>query len=205
MLRFGMDDGIHRRHGAHLPHWTRQGEIYFVTFRLWDSLPQSVLREYHEELREEINRREAFVGRVLNQEETSAVRRKLLGRVERFLDAGQGSCVLSNPVAAEIVQRALGFFQGQRYLLHAWSVMPNHVHAVLTPCEGYGLSTILHSWKSYTSHRINAALHRQGHLWQQEYFDHLIRGPNGFDRFVRYTLENPTKAGLQDWPWVGSM
>jgi hypothetical protein len=83
--------------------------------------------------------------------------------------------------------------------------MPNHVHAVVTPTDGWELSAILHSWKSFTAHQANEILKRQGTFWERESFDHLIRTFDHFEAFVRYVESNPVEARLcqapEDWPW----
>lgn len=83
--------------------------------------------------------------------------------------------------------------------------MPNHVHALLTPCAGYELSGILQSLKSYTANEANKMLARHGKLWQQESFDRYIRDSKHFVSVVRYIENNPVKARLcerpEDWPY----
>jgi REP element-mobilizing transposase RayT len=114
-----------------------------------------------------------------------------------------GSCILGKPEIAAIVQNALLFFERKRYHLAAWVVMPNHVHAIVTPLAGFNLSSILHSWKSFTANQINKTLGRTGALWERESFDHLVRSPENLDHFVRYVENNPVEAGLcgtpQEW------
>ncbi len=80
--------------------------------------------------------------------------------------------------------------------------MPNHVHVVFQPLAGHGLADILHSWKSFTAKKANRLLGRLGEFWQREYYDHLIRDGEEFQRIVRYVGENPRRAGLRNWPWV---
>ena len=115
----------------------------------------------------------------------------------------QGSCVLGRPRVAEIVQNSLLYFEGERYVLQAWCIMPNHAHVVVTPFDGHEVSTILRSWKSYTANPINRLLGRRGTLWERESFDHLCRKEESVTRFVEYTLSNPVEAGLcgtpEDW------
>jgi REP element-mobilizing transposase RayT len=86
-----------------------------------------------------------------------------------------GACPLARPEVAAIVERALLHFRRERHALHAWAVLPNHAHAVVTPFERYELSGVLHSWRSFTASRINRELGRSGRLWQEESFDHLVR------------------------------
>ena len=96
--------------------------------------------------------------------------------------------------------QTLRHFDGDRYRLYAFAVMPNHVHVVVRP-EGTTLTKIVQGWKSFSAREINLQLERRGSLWQHESFDHLIRHVGDLHRFCRYTHENPSKAGLQDWPW----
>ena len=96
------------------------------------------------------------------------------------------------------------FFDGVRYLLGAWAVMPNHVHAILKPLEGYELDAIVRTWKKFTARQINKTVGRQGRLWQREPFDHMIRSDNRFRELSKYVLDNPSSAGLRDWNWIGA-
>ena len=104
---------------------------------------------------------------------------------------------------AEVVANALRHFDGKRYRLLAWCVMPNHVHAVLQPMGDHDLPAILHSWKSFTAHAINKLLGRSGPVWQSEYYDHLVRDQQDLIHHVAYVRENPVVAGLRGWKWVG--
>ena len=81
--------------------------------------------------------------------------------------------------------------------------MPNHVHAVVQPLPGYEVPGIVHSWKSFTAKEANRLLGRTGQFWQPEPYDHLIRNENDFKRQVEYVLNNPVRAGLRNWKWVG--
>ena len=128
---------------------------------------------------------------------------EIIEQSERPLIAG--SCVLRNERIARIVQDALLHFEGERYSLAAWCVMPNHVHVVVAPIGRHRLSRVLQSWKSFTSKQINKVLGREGTLWERESFDHLIRTAEHFGKFVEYTESNHVSAGLckrpEDWPF----
>ena len=160
---------------GYLPHFDHQGLIQAVTFRLADALPQEV-------------------GPGLDA-----------ARIEAELGQGHGSCVLRNPRVAAIVQRALEHFDGIRYCLGPWVIMPNHVHLLVRPLVGYALGAILHSWKSFTAKKINALLGGSGAVWQREYFDRMIRNYRHLLVAARYVYENPVVAGLveraEDWPF----
>ncbi len=129
-----------------------------------------------------------------------AERRK---RIEAALDAGSGQCWLRDAKIAGIVEDALHYFDSERYRLQAWVVMPNHVHVLLTLLEGHSLSSIVHSWKSFTAKEANRALGREGQFWQVEYFDRFIRNEKHFVAALEYIELNPVKAGLcakrEDW------
>jgi REP element-mobilizing transposase RayT len=110
--------------------------------------------------------------------------------------AGHGAQVLSDPRVADIVERAFLHFDGERYRLHAWTIMPNHVHLLATPLSGHTLSTITQSWKRFTARRANEILGRGGTFWAPEYYDRAIRDETHFDNVVGYIAMNPVKAGL---------
>jgi REP element-mobilizing transposase RayT len=170
---------------GNLPHWRQDGVIYFVTFRTADSLPEGKLAQWLEE-------REAWLK--INPEPHNEVLRRqyarFSARIEEGLDAGYGDCLLADPGNRKIVEDAIRFFDGQRYRLDEFVVMPNHVHALLTPLGYHRLSGILHSWKSFTAKRINARVGRVGTFWQKESFDHIVRSVAHFERFRHYIREN---------------
>jgi len=175
---------------GYLPHFDGGPIAQTVTFRLCDSLPQSLLEGWREGLAHR------------PKKEAEVERRK---RIEAYLDRGEGSSWMNDARIAGKVQEALLFFDGQRYCLQAWVVMPNHVHALLTPGEGRELGQILHSWKSFTSNECNKLLRRTGEFWQKESFDRYVRDERHYDNAVVYIENNPVKAGLckkpEDWPW----
>jgi Rad3-related DNA helicase/REP element-mobilizing transposase RayT len=196
------DQGLRIRRGAYLPHWTREGSIYAVNFRLADSLPRHVLDAWRSE-RQAIVARARQQGRPLTDDERTALDVLHSEKVEKFLDAGLGACWLRDPAIAELTQGALRHFDGTRYRLVAWCVMPNHVHVVVQPHTGFELSDILQSWKGYTAREANKLLGRCGEFWMPEYFDHLVRDEEDLLHAVEYAWLNPHRAKLVDWPWRG--
>jgi REP element-mobilizing transposase RayT len=126
--------------------------------------------------------------------------------VDGYLDRGQGECWLARPEIAGIVAGAIKFHSGERFDLHAWVVMPNHVHAVLRQRPGWTLSRVLQSWKGFSAREANRVLSRAGiPFWQSESYDHLIRDDDDLHRCCRYTILNPVNARLcqrpDDWKW----
>ena len=197
-----MNPEVKIRRGAYLPHWTREGAIYAVRFRLADSLPKAVLESWKFE-RQDIIRTATQMGRPLTEHEKERLDQLFSQKVEKYLDQGSGKCWLRQDRIARILAEALSFFDASHYQLLAWCIMPNHVHVVLEPMPGHDLPEILHSWKSYTAKEINKVLGTQGHLWETEYYDHLVRDERDFHAQIQYVLTNPQRAGLRNWKWVG--
>ena len=194
--------GVDIRHGAYLPHWTREGAIYAINFRLADSMPKSVVRAWEFE-RLDIIRTAQQMNRPLTLAEEVRLDKLFSEKVETYLDAGAGACWMQRDDVAGVVAGALLHFEDERYRLAAWCVMPNHVHAVLQPLPGFELPGIVHSWKSFTAKEANCLIGRTGQLWQPEPYDHLIRDEEDFQNQVEYVLANPVRAGLKNWKWVG--
>jgi REP element-mobilizing transposase RayT len=111
--------------------------------------------------------------------------------VDRWLDAGYGACILERPDCKSIMETSLMHFDGVRYELGEFVVMPNHVHAIVAPINGHHLSRILHSWKSFTAHEFNALVPSSGRIWRQESFDHIVRSAEHLAKFEAYIRNNP--------------
>ena len=194
--------GIKVRQGAYLPHWTRVGAIYAVTFRLADSLPESVVKSWEFE-RLDILKTAQQMNRPLTLAEETRLDKLFSETVEAYMDTGAGECWMRRDDVASVVANALQHFEGTRYKLAAWCVMPNHVHTVVEPLPGHELPNVVQSWKSFTAKQANRLIGRTGHFWQPEPYDHLIRDEEDFARQVEYVLSNPARAGLKNWKWVG--
>ncbi len=185
-----------------LPHWKQDGATYFITFRLTDSIPRTVFDEIerdavHWSERAEHEKRKC--GGTLTQAflaEWEMFQRRQLVKIENTLDAGQGLCLLTDPLNRNIIAETLRFFDGERYTLHAFVIMPNHVHLSVTPHTGWELGKLLQSWKGFTSRQINQRLSRQGTFWQRDNFDRIVRNEEHFVRVIRYISNNPAKANL---------
>ena len=176
-------------HGrGYLPHFDQDGFTQFVTFRLADSVPQLVLDRWNIELKSgEIS--DAGVCR----------------RIEYYLDQNYGEGWLRVPEIANILQETLLKWDGERYRLISWVIMPNHGHILFSPFEGHRVSDIMHSIKSFTAHFANDLLKRKGRFWAKEYFDRYIRDQRHFANTLAYIENNPVKAKLCklpcEWPY----
>ncbi len=179
---------FHRR----LPHWRQSGATYFVTFRLADSLPREVLARLRAEHEAHLQAQPQPVSAAALDEAKAL----FSSRIEAQLDTGLGDCLLRESAVAEIVETVLRHRHGEDYWLGSFVIMPNHVHAIVTPGEKLDLGTIVGAWKSVSAHRINQRLQRSGVLWQEEAFDHIVRDDAQLQRFEIYVEENPGKAGL---------
>lgn len=189
------------RERGRLPHWEKEDGIYFVTFRLADSLPQNVLQNLQNE-REETEKVLAGLERELSFSEKQKIDKLFSEKFNEYLDQNFGECHLRKPEIAQIVADAIKHFDGNRYHLFAWCIMPNHVHIVFRAIQKNKLDEILHSWKSYTAKKINKILGSEGQFWQREYYDHLVRNQEEFENMIQYTVNNPIKANLKNWEWV---
>ena len=165
------------RSRGYLPHFDSPGAVQHIVFRLADALPARLMREL---------------------EEASPVER--LRAVIAALRVGHGKRLLADSRAAEIVERALLYFDGQRYRLLAWCVMPTHVHALAEQIEGHPLSPIVHSWKSFSAQEANRAIGRSGPFWAPEYYDRFMRDESHLQRTRAYIENNPVVAGLCETP-----
>jgi putative transposase len=197
-------------HGV-LPHWRQTGCTYFVTFRLCDSIPASVLEEV------EYERIAWLKGRnidprsldwqhrlaALPDSERRQYEKLIATLLNRELDKCHGSCVFRDPVIREIVALALDFFHHVRVLTGDYVVMPNHVHALLTPCRGYELEDILHSVKGYTANQINRQRKTSGSFWQRETYDHIVREFEQLHGFRKYIADDPVKgkSGVNEYSY----
>ena len=180
---------------GYLPHRDRTHLLQSITFRLEDSLPQSELKQLEQkllllpEIRRDIEKRKG---------------------IEQWLDAGMGCCALRHAEAAACVQNALLHFDGDRYRVLAWVIMPNHVHVLIDPAEP--ISKSIQGWKSFTARwllahneRLKLGIPDPHHVWMREYWDRFIRDDDHLRATIDYIHRNPVKACLcrepEDWPW----
>ena len=189
-LRKAID--IHRRH---LPHWWQPGVSVFVTWRLADALPETLLKPWHEQ-------RDAWLAthpRPWSAEDEAEYTRRFGHEIEHWLDAGHGACRLRDTAAREVVMESLQAGEAaKRVRLHDYAIMPNHVHVLFTPLAGPGLAALVKAWKGVSARRINQLNGASGTLWAEEYWDRLIRDEEHLDRVRRYIAANPTRAKLRE-------
>ena len=166
--------GWHTR--GYLPHYDKPGTLQMLTFRLADAMPAGRRHEWEALLRIEDERERRT-------------------KLETYLDLGHGECVLKDARCAAALEEVVLRFDGERYRLGAWVVMPNHFHVVVELWT-ITLGELTKAWKGASACRINRILARAGQLWQEDYWDRYIRDEEHFRKARRYIEANPVKAGL---------
>ena len=163
-----------------LPHFDSPDVPQAVTFRLRDSLPRVVARGPH---------------RRRDQSLPQAHRNRPRFRPGRMLAAASGD--------RRIVQSALQRADGAAYDLHAFVVMPNHIHALLTQRQGSRLADIVQAWKGYSAKEMNKVLGRTGTVWRRDYFDRFMRDETDFARTRAISRTSPSPPVLRPTRPVG--
>lgn len=196
-----------------LPHWDRPGAAYFVTTCLEGSIPAEGLLDL-------IRNRErlALLARpsdIPAAQWTERLAKLDFARTDHWLDRQSAVRHLEDPELAGIVVDAVRFFDGHRYDLLAYAVMPSHFHWVFLPLPGWiaGLEKtdrspreqIIHSINRHTAYECNKRLGKNGEFWQHESYDHWVRDGDELERIIEYVEANPVKAGLVSaadlWPF----
>lgn len=211
-----------------LPHFQPGNGIYFITYRLANSLPLEIIPN----LKEKFERyKQLLVKSDLPREEIEKqidIRfRTNFAAYDRYLD----SCVSGEPwISDERIAKynyeEILKLNSENEKVICFSLMPNHVHLLLelrnisknsnliqelqnkpnSKTREYVLTDILRKLKGRTARGCNLILNRTGPFWQHESFDHLVRDANELERIILYILENPVKAGLckewAEWKWT---
>ncbi|MBS0263651.1 MAG: transposase [Planctomycetes bacterium] len=201
------DYGVFERR---LPHWAQAGTACFMTWRTRDSIPADVLelwlatRDAWLTQHQIDPARDDWKSRVLALPPhlKAEFRRLVSDRWNEHLDECRGECVLALPELSKIVVESLQHFDGNRYELLDFVVMPNHVHLLAAFPSEPAMLEQCDSWKHFTATQINRRLNRRGRFWQQDGFDHLVRSVEQFEFLRRYIAENPKRARLSPGKFV---
>lgn len=178
-----------------LPHWNQNAKIQFITFRLFDSLPQEKIREL-KQMRDEFF---ATHPKPWDQETTSEYWKLISPAESKLLDNGYGSCLLRHSKIRNIVSESIRMTAGGKYDLIAYVIMPNHLHILLHVYEGIRIEEILSSIKRYTAKQINLLLNRKGKIWMNQYFDRIIRSEAHLHHCLNYIKDNPKHLPANDY------
>lgn len=181
------------KHRHILPHWQQDGVWCFITWRLADSLPQEFIKQWKAD-------RDAWLvahPKPWDDEIEAEYHSQFSDGFLEKLDLGWGACILKEKPCAHAVEQALLFFDGQRYTLKSFVIMPNHVHVLVRLRDGFPLERIVQNWKERSAKAINAALGSKGPVWQKGYFDRLIRSAPHWEFVDGYIRHNPERAKLR--------
>ena len=191
---------------GHLPHWQQPGATYFITYRTLDSISGVAMKRILRERDDWLGRNGIDVQlsnwqeglRDLSAQHQQTFRRLFATAYENELDRLEGKCLLRQPELAAIVDDSLMKFDGERYRLGAFVVMPNHVHILARVFPNRTMLQQCYSWKHYQAHAINQSMDVSEHFFQKESFDHLVRDDEHFWKFRSYIEDNPKKAKLNE-------
>jgi REP element-mobilizing transposase RayT len=187
-----------------LPHKQADNAVYFVTYRLYGSIPVSVIRQLQAEY-------ELSIKNLLEKKEYTAaneyaLQKKYFAQFDAFLDTSlnEPHCLKQDTIA-QVVYDSLLHLTGSAINLNCFTIMSNHVHSLFSVNgNDIDLYKILQSHKSFTAKKCNTILQRTGPFWEPESYDHIVKAGE-FDKIVNYILQNPVKADVvkkwEDWKW----
>lgn len=186
-----------------LPHFYQSTHPVFLTWRLKFSLPNHVLQHMKEMKAKFVQDTEALSEeyRKLNN---FTFHKKVFGYLDAQLDTDKNlPDLLGKDNCAQTIMEALHYRDAGKYALHAFCIMPNHVHVLITPYTNQPdfkktIAAITQTWKRHTARQINLLMNRTGSLWAEETYDHLVRSETEFNRIIMYILLNPVKAKLAE-------
>ncbi len=191
-----------------LPHYQPHNATFFVTYRLADSLPLSVIARLKEELRrEERAAHSQFQAANERKDAIYAAHKRYFGRFDDALAQNANEPYwLKDEGVARIVADSLHTLAQEYFELWAYCIMPNHVHVVFSMRQHAPmLYKVMQKHKRFTAVECNLVLQRHGQFWARESYDHVVRDEREFERVLAYILNNPVKAGFvknwQDWKW----
>lgn len=178
-----------------LPHWVQPGTSYFFTFRLADSVPQTLLNEW-------IRQRAAWLAhhpQPWSQTDTLEYAERFTERMDAWLDAGHGSCALRDPEARKLVEDTIMKFDGIRLHLDCVVIMPNHVHLIVKPNDDENVFKLVGGMKGYSARVCNALLGRTKQaFWMEDSYNRIVRDYHELRAFRDYIRRNPVEAKLRD-------
>lgn len=186
-----------------LPHFQVNGGTYFITIRLYGSLPKEVTIKLREE-------NDDFINQIKLLDKSPAEKdflideqyRRYFGKFDRLLDyAANDVHWLKIPEVAKILSEAIHFRNDVQYELICFTIMSNHLHIVFRILdENINLYSVLQRLKQFTATQANKFLNKKNEFWQEESYDRVVRNGKELKRIISYVLNNSVKIGLvEDW------
>ncbi len=201
---------------TNLPHIQPVGAVFFVTFRLADSLPAEAIARLQEEYQYHLDK--AYKNsKTISKEVLRNEQKRYFARFDKLLDHNpQGNLWLKKPEIAKIVMDKLHEFDKKYYDLYAYVIMANHIHVLfdfgkqidnisaeeeVSEINYTPLYKVMNLLKGATARTANLLLGRTGNpFWQKDNYDHYVRNGKELNNIVSYILNNPVKAGIvEDW------
>ena len=200
-----------------LPHIHPQDGIFFITFRLYGSIPIYVLKELIDIRDKQIRIINKKLDTTDYKNEKYKIEKHFFAEYDNWLDnCKSGPVWLKEKNVAQIVFDKLLDFDENKYNLLSFCIMPNHVHLLIATQKfdrniirhsgktaSYYVADVLRLIKGNTARFCNKSLKRQGKFWHHESYDHFVRDEKELARIIKYILHNPVKAGLvqdyKDW------
>ena len=105
------------------------------------------------------------------------------------------------PEEQKLVLKHIEEGNGQFYMLLSAIVMPDHVHLILNPEKEYNISRIMKGIKGVSARKINNTRGTTGSIWQNEYYDRILRNENELNEKLNYMFFNSVKKKLTDNTW----
>lgn len=195
---------IYRRN---LPHIHPDQGIFFITFRLYRTIPKSVLQRLQKDRKRKLKE-------ITSTSESVYLLNKY--KIEKRFSIEYGNWLdksntektwLYTPEIADILCKKIHEMDHRFYFLIAYCIMPNHVHLLIQLRDGgqinhkgktktYPLADVLRLLKGSSARKCNLLLNRKDPFWHHESYDHVVRNEYEFYRIIEYILNNPVKAGL---------
>jgi len=186
---------IRQFHKRNLPHLYYNEGIYFVTYRLYGSIPSDKLSNF--------KRLQRF-----NTDRGFKRYKEIIKAYDSLLDKPTNQIrYLKRPDVMQICKSTIHFYDGELYNIICYCIMPNHIHFVFELLsENKTVGSIMGSIKKFSGENSNILLKQTGPFWQAESFDRLVRDDVELYFTIKYTLLNPVNAGLvKDWKnWEGT-
>lgn len=183
-----------------LPHLYQPNKLYFVTFRLSDSIPKEVLTKIREEsqlLKAQLKESDSELLRNYNQ--------KLMATIDKYIDSGYGSQYFITPEIRQLMVDTLMECHQKDYYIYDYVLMPNHIHLLIRTGAIKTLTELISQIKRKSAFRINQHLSRTGDVWHRNFFDVIIRSWQHLRSVQNYIKSNPENLPEESYLLVSSI
>ncbi len=179
-------------YGSKIPHWYQPGKLQFVTIRLADSLPPPALEKIKNEL--------SLYEQALKVDEDNSRKLEIHYRrlLQEYLDRGYGDCILRDGKCRKVIVEAINFYKDME--CYDLVIMPNHLHFLAAFSSNH--KRVIENIKHYTARVLNRYLQKSGAVWQERYWDRMIRNERHLLNTRAYIYANPKDLPREDYTLV---